>query len=217
MAVMTLTDGIDLLQRRAKIVQALLVAGFLFLVAVLIGEIGELTGSIDLAAETPSPMTALYGAALIANMVVTIATIILFAMWIYRAAANIVAAEVFGFDYTPGWAVGWYFIPFANLVKPFAAMRQIWNASHGEEGNALDRGNGLLAAWWATWLISNIAANVSLRMGLQAESVDTLRLGIQIGAFSSVVSLICYPLALMLVTRITSAQKERLTAAHIFT
>ncbi|WP_260583433.1 DUF4328 domain-containing protein [Sphingopyxis sp. PET50] len=216
MADMSLADGIDLLQRRARIVKALLVAGLALVIAQLFGEMGEYSGAIDLADPDPSPLVRLYSIALLMMILVTIATIVLFAMWIYRAAANVAAADVAGFDYTPGWAVGWYFIPFANLVKPFTAMRQIWNASHGGTGNELDQGNGLLTVWWATWLISNIANNIATRLQLGATSIEELQTGLMFGMVGSVVSVALYPAALQLVTRITAAQQERLTAANIF-
>jgi hypothetical protein len=217
MAEMSLAEGIDRLQRRAKIVKALLIAGFLLIAAVLVGQIGELQGMISLAEDVAlTPAASLYAIATLGDALLTIGTIILFGMWIYRAAANIVAAEVPGFDYTAGWAVGWYFIPFANLVKPFTAMRQIWNASHGGGGDQLDTGNGLLTLWWTTWLTSNIATNVSFRISMSATSPDTVRLGLQFGIVGSLIALVLYPVAIKLVDGITTAQRDRLTAAAIF-
>lgn len=217
MAVMSLAEGIDLLQRRAKIVKALLISGFLLILAVLAGQIGELQGSIIVAEDVElTPAATLYAFAALGDALLTFITIILFGMWIYRAAANIVAAEVPGFDYTAGWAVGWYFIPFANLVKPFSAMRQIWNASHGGSGDELEAGNGLLTLWWTTWLTSNIATNISFRLSLSATSPDIIRLGLQLGIAGSLIALILYPVAVRLVDHITAAQRDRLTAASIF-
>ena len=100
--------------------------------------------------------------------------------------------------------------------KPFAAMRQIWNASHGGQGDQLDQGEGLLTLWWTTWLISNIASNISFRLSMNPDSVEQLTLGQQIGAFAALVSLALYPAAYRLVDRITAAQRERLSASHIF-
>lgn len=217
MAEMSLADGIDLLQRRAKIVKALLIAGFLLIAVVLVGQLGELQGSISLAENVPlTPAASLYAAATLADALLTFGTVVLFGMWIYRAAANVVAAEVPGFDYSAGWAVGWYFIPFANLVKPFTAMRQIWNASHGGAGDELDVGNGLLTLWWTTWLTSNIATNASVRFSMSTTSPDMVRLGLQLGIAGSLIALVLYPVAIRLVDRVTAAQRDRLTAASIF-
>ena len=46
MAEMSLADGIDLLQRRAKIVKFLLAGGFVVIAAVFAGQIAELLGYV---------------------------------------------------------------------------------------------------------------------------------------------------------------------------
>lgn len=215
MAEMNLGDGIDLLQRRAKIVRTLLIVGFAVTVALLAGEIGEINGDIILDNPDPSPMERLYLAVLLANTLVSLTTVVLFAMWIYRAAANVVAAGIAGFDFTPGWAVGWYFVPFANLVQPFRAMRQIWNASHAG-GSDLDRGDPILTLWWTVWLASNISANISIQMSFRATSAEMVNMSLYLGAISSVLSLVLFVVGMRLVERITEAQRDRLSPAHIF-
>ena len=215
MADMSLGDGIELLQRRARIVRILLIAGFAVTVALLIGEIGELNGDIRLDNPDPTSMEQLYLAVLLANTLVTLTTVVIFAMWIYRAAANIVAANIAGFDFTPGWAVGWYFIPFANLVQPFRAMRQIWNASDAG-GSDLDRGNAILTLWWTVWLTSNISANISMQLSFRATSPEMLSGSLYLGIISSVVSLVLFIVGIRLVENITEAQRDRLSPAHIF-
>lgn len=217
MAEMGLAEGIDLLGQRAKLVKILLIAGFVVIVATLAGQVAELQGAISL--DESAELTggaALYAAVGLTDALLTFVTIIFFSMWIYRAAANIVAAGTIGFDYTPGWAVGWFFVPIANLFKPYAAMRQIWNASHGEQGDQLERPEGLLAIWWGCWLLSNIASNISFRLTFNPASPDELQTGLQIGIFAALVSLALYPVAYRLVDRITAAQRERLTSAQIF-
>jgi len=217
MAEMGLAEGIDLLQQRAKLLKFMLITGFVLIAAVLVGQVAELRGlvSLDPNIEMTSA-AALYTAVTLGDGLLALVTIIVFSMWIYRAAANVVAAEVHGFAYTAGWSVGWFFIPFANLYKPFAAMRQIWNASHGAINERLDDGNGLLALWWGTWILSNIAANIAFRLSLNPSSVEELTLSLQLGTVASAISLALYPAAYRLVDTITNAQRERLTAAHIF-
>lgn len=36
---------------------------------------------------------------------------------------------------TPGWAVGFYFIPIALIWKPFQGMSQIWSATFEGQGS----------------------------------------------------------------------------------
>lgn len=217
MAVMGLAEGIDLLAQRAKLVKFLLIAGFVVIAAALVGQIAELQGKISLDDNAEfTGAAAAYVALGLTDILLTLVTVVFFAMWIYRAAANIVAAGTVGFDYTPGWAVGWFFIPIANLFKPYAAMRQIWNASHGGQGDQLERAEGLLAIWWGTWVLANIASNISLPLTINPASAAELETGQQIGIFASLVSLALYPAAYRLIDRVTAAQRDRLTAAHIF-
>lgn len=216
MADLNLGDGIDLLQQRAKIVKTLLIVGLAATVAILIGEFGELNGDISLANPDASPMDQLYLVALYANAAIALITVIIFAMWIYRAAANVVAARVPGFSYTPGWAVGWYFIPIANLFKPFSAMRQIWNASHGERDRQLNHTSGLLALWWGCWILSSIGTLIPFRLNFDLPSTEILQIWKQIGLIASASSLAGYLAAYQMVDRVTAAQRDRLNAAHIF-
>ncbi len=215
MAQLDLHDGIAALQRRFAWLRFMLVISWLTLFVQLLGESAYLSGNLNLA-NPDTPEASAYAMFSVGLVILNIATIIIFGMWIYRAAANVVAAGVSGFDYTPGWAVGWYFIPFANLFKPFAAMRQIWNASFGGSGQYLDDGNTLLTAWWAMWLISNIASNISFRMATMANTEPMLKLSVQIGIFAILLSIVLFPVALRIVERITRAQAAHLNIAETF-
>ncbi len=54
-----------------------------------------------------------------------LATIVLFLIWIYRAFGNLSVLKARNLEFSPGWAVGWWFIPFANLVKPFQVVGEL--------------------------------------------------------------------------------------------
>ena len=41
--------------------------------------------------------------------------------WIYRVTMNSHTLAS-GLNVSPPWSIGWYFVPFANLYKPFQAM-----------------------------------------------------------------------------------------------
>ncbi|MGZ8311441.1 MAG: DUF4328 domain-containing protein [Allosphingosinicella sp.] len=96
-----------------------------------------------------------------------LACAILVGMWIYRVTAN---AHCFSDEMTitPGWSVGWYFVPFANMVKPFQGMKEAWLASHFRVGGHGQPAPGLLGWWWALWLITNILSSISFRISLSA-------------------------------------------------
>lgn len=102
-------------------------------------------------------------------LIALFASFILVGRWIYRASAN---AHALSDEMTisPGWAVGWYFIPFANLVKPYQAMREIWMASHFRGNWHGEPSPSVVTIWWGLWIVVNILDNISVRIGsLDAE------------------------------------------------
>ena len=73
----------------------------------------------------------------IASLVST-GTAICWLIWQHRAQANVWAIpSPVKPDTTPGWAVGWWFVPVANLVMPFLAVRELSRRSAGSQRSAL--------------------------------------------------------------------------------
>jgi heme/copper-type cytochrome/quinol oxidase subunit 2 len=84
-----------------------------------------------------------------AALIVLVVTGIVWLVWQHRSQANLHAARVRELEYTPGWAVGWWLILFANLVKPFQTMRELWKASGGEQHWRHVETWPLIGWWWA--------------------------------------------------------------------
>ena len=55
--------------------------------------------------------------------------------------------------FTPGWAVGWYFVPIAWFWKPYQAMAEIWRASRNPAEWRGEPVSPLLAGWWVLWIV----------------------------------------------------------------
>ena len=143
----------------------------------------------------------------VAGIVAMIACFIIVGCWIYRASAN---AHSLSEDMTisPGWSVGWYFIPIANLFKPFQAMKETWMASHYSRDWQSEPAPTLMVAWWGLWIVTNILGNVAFRMSMNegAEQAPGLLSFIEVAA-----AILNIPLCLILITmmkRIAGAQLE---------
>ena len=96
-----------------------------------------------------------------------IASAVLFCIWIRRANRNARALGALRMEFTPGWCVGWWFVPIANLWKPYQAVREVYRASKPESGpDDWQRSTvpGTFALWWSTWLISSFIGNLTLRL-----------------------------------------------------
>lgn len=77
-------------------------------------------------------------------------TAVVVSRWIYRANSNARALGAADMAFTPGGAVGWYFVPIANFWKPYQAMREIWKASASARPSGWQRQRvpALLPCWW---------------------------------------------------------------------
>ena len=94
-----------------------------------------------------------------AQVAVFVVTAILFLRLLYKAVQQ---AKGFAVPFTyvsPGWAVGYWFIPLMNLYRPFQAVKALFAACTQEAGpNAKPAaGEQLLSAWWAMFLLGNMA------------------------------------------------------------
>jgi hypothetical protein len=99
---------------------------------------------------------------------------IVFLVWISRANANAHALGANDMSITPGWSAGWFFIPFANLVKPFINVREIWNASDSDPRDVSASGSAplIVTAWWCLWILSNVCGQASGRATWNARTPE---------------------------------------------
>lgn len=133
-------------------------------------------------------------------------TVIVFGMWIYRANRNVRGFGATGLTYTPGWAVGYYFIPFINLVRPYQAMQEIWQASSNPSRWVSESTSPLLGVWWALWITANVLGQIVFRMSRNATSVEALQTVTLVSMFSSVADIGLTIAAISLVSQIIAMQ-----------
>jgi hypothetical protein len=144
---------------------------------------------------------------------VFIATGIIFLKWIYRANLNCHGFGASDMKFTPGWSIGYYFIPFINLVRPYQAMKEIWKVSSDPKNWQAQQGNALLRWWWALWLISGFLGQLTFRMSMNVNSLSSLEAATMVSIMSSIVEIPLILVAMTLVTRIIEKQ-TRLTGTN---
>ncbi len=145
---------------------------------------------------------------------VFIFTIICFLLWQYRAYKNLPALKVRKLEQTPGWAVGFWFIPVLNLFRPFQIMRELWNESDPDfdpELGFLSSSLGtpeLISWWWAFWLISRVAERISITVGNAKNSFNNGSFALAL-IFAAVLSAAAAFLTIQVVRGITARQRLR--------
>ena len=112
--------------------------------------------------------------------------------------------------FTPGWCIGWFFIPIANLFKPFQAVREIWKASFVSDRNWQDNPSSpLVGLWWALWLVSGALGQMTFRMSMRAESLQELQTSSFIALIADAVSVPMTIVALMMIRGLYSRQETK--------
>jgi hypothetical protein len=127
----------------------------------------------------------------IGGTIVYLVTCVLWVIWQYQLA-NSIADQV---DRSPGWHLGSWFIPFANLVMPFQNIRDLWRKLISPDA-------ALVGWWWAATLASGVALRISLSYD-SGDGLGGLKSEVRIWLLSSVVGIVSAVLALVMVRKLT--------------
>lgn len=156
---------------------------------------------------------ALRGLTLLLELLVLLITAVLFFVWLHRVNKNLRPLGALYVEFTPGWAVGWFFIPFANLVMPYRVVKEVWTKSApdtpGVSSALQPTGSAALVGWWwGVWLISNVLLRVAAALS-EFKSADTVFLSLKVDMFASAFRIAAAALAIMVVHGIYKRQEER--------
>ncbi len=140
---------------------------------------------------------------------------VMFLMWLFRVYKNLPALRSDNTEYSPGWAVGWWFIPFANLVKPFQVVRNAWSESDpdvdlemGFLSSVQSGAPAYMAVWWGFWLLSNFATNITNRFW-DPDNIDTVEFSGYFFIISGILWTVASVAAIKVVWEITERQELR--------
>ena len=91
--------------------------------------------------------------------------------WIYRVNKN--AWQISdAMTVSPGWNIGFFFIPILNLFRPFRGVRETWQVSHSPSDPDNEPVPAVMRLWWAGWLIAGVFGQISFRLGLRATTLE---------------------------------------------
>jgi len=110
-----------------------------------------------------------------ASLALVVVTAIAFLAWLSRTVDNVPALRGGRPSVTPRWSIGWWFIPFANLVKPYQIVREV----HDRMAiGASSGGDWIVLAWWVSWVpgrvISAVAELLAEPINPDAPNLDAL-------------------------------------------
>lgn len=203
----------------AKILKVLLILGAVINLLEIVGILSSLlVPPMPVDAELAHPgtiaVTLLRVALLLLSGVLYIITVVLFLMWMYRSFKNVSTFGSAGrLTFTPGWAVGMFFIPFVNLVFPYRAVRELWQNSAAPEEHmfAAPSPPAFFIAWWVCWILCCIVGNIAFRLTTRRDGPDTPVL--IVGIIAESLTIMAGLLAFLVVSEIDERQEN--TAAEL--
>ncbi|GIF52945.1 uncharacterized protein DUF4328 [Asanoa ferruginea] len=143
---------------------------------------------------------------------VQIGALVLTIIWLWRARKNLDAFPDTQPVLSPGWAIGGWFLPFANAVIPGRLMANVARQSSRERWVS-----ALAVVWWIALLAANLAdqlAGVLVDNQSVATDLDSLVDHYQSVAVTQTVSAVAAVLAAtafaLVVPRVSAAQEERM-------
>ena len=137
-----------------------------------------------------------------------IITGIVFLRWIYFTNSNSRSLGASGMQFTPGWSIGYYFVPFLNLYKPYRAMKEIWKTSKDPQNWEILKTPSLFPQWWTLWIISSFLGNMSFRLSMKAEELNELLVSSAVTLASGLVDIPLTLIAIKMVSQIFKMQMK---------
>lgn len=141
-----------------------------------------------------------------------VATGIVFIVWFHRLRKN---AEVWAGDLQsrkPGWAIGGWFIPLANLWIPRGIAADIWRASRWQPYAADGRGEmTLLNSWWTLFAVGMVVDRIAGQLYKFAETAEAYTTAAYWSLAAYALDIGAAVLAILFVRRLTSMQHAKAT------
>jgi len=131
----------------------------------------------------------------IIESVVYVAAAIAWLAWSSRTVDNEDSLGIGPSSVSPRLAMGWWFVPFANLVMPYRVHREIHERYH----QGVQVGSGIVLLWWLVYLANAIFTNIVGRVWLAAETFPEVKDGLNLWVVSGILTAISAILAIVLV------------------
>ena len=158
------------------------------------------------------------------QLTLIILTAIIFLLWTHRANENLSALGAKDLRFTPGWAVGNFFIPILNFFRPAQVMAEIWKASDPRDESGVEWKTAtslpIISWWWIAYIGSGIIASWAGRIDFSTATLQQIMTSSRLVALSDLASVVAGILAILIVRDINERQEEKaklqLPAAQLF-
>jgi hypothetical protein len=139
-----------------------------------------------------------------------------FIVWLHRARRNLEALGIYDVTWSPGWAIGGWFVPILSLWRPKQVMNEVWRASdpglpHGARAREWSQLplSWVVTAWWALFIVGGFLDRIAGRMYSNATTPDAEISATTVSLVASVMTAAAALLAIQVVRQVTRRQRTR--------
>lgn len=145
-------------------------------------------------------------------IVVFLLTAVVFLFWFNALYANLRRLGIDRLRYSDGWAVGAWFVPFLNFVRPKRIADDIWRGSDPDLPAQADLPGGsvpwYLWAWWLLFLVEGFFARYAFARS-EGDTADSLLNAAKLDVVADAGDIVVAILAIVVVRALIERQRAR--------
>jgi hypothetical protein len=145
-----------------------------------------------------------------------ITLVVTFTMFIHNASSNLEHLRIAGQKFTPGWSVGWFFVPFMNLYKPTRVVRELSTASGSTDTrnprawqNAESQEGMFISSWWTLVIFAILFGPRGISLFVGRENIEDWAAAGRLLVWSDLFQVLPLVLTVIVVFRLQRAQEIR--------
>jgi len=145
-----------------------------------------------------------------------ITLVVTFTMFIHNASSNLEHLRIAGQKFTPGWSVGWFFVPFMNLYKPTRVVRELSTASGSTDTrnprawqNVESQEGMFISSWWTLVIFAILFGPRGISLFVGRENIEDWAAAGRLLVWSDLFQVLPLVLTVIVVFRLQRAQEIR--------
>ncbi len=95
---------------------------------------------------------------------INLTAVVTFLMWMYKSHSILEALGAKTLEYSPGWTIAAFIVPFYSIVRPFQVMSEIWRASDpnrdDQQSWRWENPPRILRWWWGFVLLRVVVQTI---------------------------------------------------------
>lgn len=214
------------LETLTKILTILLSAGIFFSIINIYSsanDISYLNNNIGKEGDLYYEENYLYSLAILISSVISLpiylASAVVCLLWIRQAYRNLLTLQQKPNEFSSGWAIGSYFVPLLNYVRPYKIMKEIWFGSQpyynlpAESNDELYKrlsSGTILTIWWTAFLIERHLSYISYNLSKKADTTQKLLTSYWFDLFAISAGIFLALIFIYLITTINDWQLEKI-------